>query len=224
MRILLVEDNYELNDWLTRKLQRNNYTVDCVFNGADADHLLYTQTYDLVILDLASPKMDGLEVLRRLRSRNNAVAVLVLGAINSLEERITALDAGADDYLSKPFEPSELDARIRALFRRARNTKSPIVECGGLIYDSNSRSFRLNGEELLLTPRERALLEVLITKMDKVVSKQSLADSLFAINEDVSTEAIEVYVHRLRRKLHAGNASIITFRGLGYTLKQQNDI
>jgi two-component system response regulator TctD len=224
MRILLVEDNYELNDWLTRKLQRDNYTVDCVYTGADADHLLYTQEYDLVILDLASSKRAALEVLGRLRSHDDTVAVLILSSTDSVEERINGLNAGADDYLSKPFEMSELEARIRALLRRARNKKNPTIICGGLVYDSNRRGFLLNGAELSLTPRERALLEVLITKTGKVVSKQSLADSLFAINEDVSRDAIEVYIHRLRKKLHAGNASIITFRGLGYMLKQQGDI
>ncbi|HEY8099133.1 MAG TPA: response regulator [Burkholderiaceae bacterium] len=222
MRILLVEDNHDLNDWLAKTLQRENYTVDCVYNGADADHLLYTQTYDLVILDLSLPKMEGREVLKRLRSRNDGVAVLILTANSSVEGRINGLDAGADDYLSKPFEVSELEARIRALMRRVSHKKNPTIECGGLIYDSNTRGFHLNGVELSLTPRERGLLEVLITKMDKVVSKQSLADSLFAINEDVSRDAIEVYVHRLRKKLETGNASIITLRGLGYMLKQQH--
>jgi two-component system, OmpR family, response regulator TctD len=222
MRILLVEDNRSLSDWLARTLRDSQYTIDCVYNGADADHLLYTQIYELVILDLSMPKMDGGDVLKRLRARQNNVPVLILTANSSTSGRVLGLDAGADDYMSKPFEVSELEARIRALLRRASQNKNPVLQCGALSYESNSREFSLNKNPLPLTPRERAVLEVLIMKADKAVSKQSLANSLFDMNEDVSSDAIEVYVHRLRKKLDAGNVSIVTLRGLGYVLKQRH--
>ncbi|MFC5474966.1 response regulator [Paraherbaspirillum soli] len=222
MRILLVEDNRPLSEWLALTLHRSNYTVDCVYDGADADHLLLTQQYALVILDLSLPKLDGSEVLKRLRARHNNVPVLILTANNSVEGRIVGLNTGADDYLAKPFDVNELEARIRALLRRSNQQRNPILQCGSLSYDSNSRIFSIDGQALSLTRREHAVLEVLIMKMGKTVSKQALADSLYALAEEVSQDAIEVYIHRLRKKLEHGDAAIITLRGLGYLLKQQH--
>ncbi len=224
MRILLVEDNHQLADWLARTLRKSRYTVDCVYDGAAADHLLLTQTYALVILDLSLPKLDGREVLMRLRARDNNVPVLILTVNNTAEGRVSGLDTGADDYVAKPFDVAELEARIRALLRREGQHKNPVLQCGSLGYDTNSRVFTLNDTELRLTPRERAVLEALIMKMGKTVSKQSLADSLFGINDAVAPDAIEIYVHRLRKKLEASNASIITLRGLGYLLKQRDGL
>src|SRR5271169_1910318 len=132
MRILLVEDNRTLADWLVRTLQRDRYTIDCVYDGADADHLLCTQTYELVILDLALPRLDGREVLRRMRRRSAETPVLILTAYDSLEGRIDGLDAGADDFMAKPFEVRELEARIRALVRRGNQHRSPLLHCGQL--------------------------------------------------------------------------------------------
>lgn len=220
MRILLVEDNQQLADWLARILRKSRYTVDCVHNGVDADHLLYTQPYELVILDLSLPKLSGREVLKRLRARGNNVPVLVLTVNNTAEGRIGTLDTGADDYVAKPFEVGELEARIRALLRRNGQSKNPVLQCGLLTYDTNSRIFSLRSAVLQLTPREHAVLVALMTKMGKTVSKQSLAAGLFGIDENVASEAIEVYVHRLRRKLEPGGAAIITLRGLGYLLKE----
>jgi two-component system response regulator TctD len=222
MRILLVEDNRPLSEWLALTLHRENYTVDCVYDGEDADHLLLTQQYDLVILDISLPRLNGDKVLQRLRARNNNVPVLILTANNSVEGRVGGLNTGADDYLAKPFDVSELEARIRALLRRSSQHPNPILQCGSLIYDSNSRIFTLAGKQLSLTRREQAVLETLMAKMGKTVSKQALAESLFAMAEEASPDAIEVYIHRLRKKLEHGDAAIITLRGLGYLLKQHH--
>lgn len=222
MRILLVEDNRPLSEWLALTLHRENYTVDCVYNGEDADHLLLTQLYDLVILDISLPRLNGDKVLQRLRARNNNVPVLILTANNSVEGRVGGLNTGADDYMAKPFDVSELEARIRALLRRSSQHTNPILQCGSLVYDSNSRLFTLGNNQLSLTRREQAVLETLIVKMGKTVSKQALAESLFAMAEEASPDAIEVYIHRLRKKLEGGDAAIITLRGLGYLLKQHN--
>jgi two-component system response regulator TctD len=219
MRLLLVEDNRALADWLRRSLQREHYTVDWLDNGADADFALRSESYDLIILDLALPQLEGQEVLRRLRARNNHAPVLVLTANNTITSRVSELDHGADDYVAKPFELEELEARIRALLRRSSKIANPIVVCGLLEYDSNAREFAVEGRPLLLTPRERAVLEVLMMKLGSTVSKQALSQSLFSIDTNVSPDAIEIYVHRLRKKLGHSNATIVTLRGLGYLLR-----
>jgi two-component system response regulator TctD len=224
MRILLVEDNLSLADWMARTLRRNKYSVDCAYNGADADHLLYTQAYELVILDLSLPRLDGHAVLKRLRARHNNVPVLILTANNTVQGRILGLNEGADDYMSKPFDVNELEARIRAILRRFHQHKSPVLECGGLRYDSNTRIFALCEKDLSLTPREHAVLESLIMKLGKTVSKQVLAESLFAMEDSAGADAIEIYVSRLRKKLEHSDAAIITLRGLGYLLKQRHAI
>lgn len=220
MRILLVEDNQELADWLGRTLRRQNYTVDWVGNGADADFLLRSERFDLVILDLTLPKMDGQEVLRRLRARHNSTPVLVLTANNTTQSRVSELDHGADDYVAKPFEVEELEARIRVLLRRSSQLAQPLVECGDLVYDSNSHEFTLRGQPLSLTPRERAVLELLALKLGTTVSKSALAQSLYSLDETLSVDAIEIYVHRLRKKLEGSDAAIVTLRGLGYVLRR----
>ncbi len=222
MRILLIEDNRELADWLSRILHQSRYTVDCVHDGQDADEILKSQSYDVVILDLSLPRLDGGEVLTRLRKRDREVPVLVLTANNSMEGRIGEMDRGADDYMTKPFQVGELEARIRALLRRANKHREPQLQCGALQYDSNSRTFLIGVEPLSLTPREHALLEALIMKMGTTVRKQALANSLFSMRDEVSSEAIEVYVHRLRKKLDSAKVSIVTLRGLGYLLKQSD--
>ncbi len=221
MRILLVEDNRQLSDWLSRTLVKERCVVECAFDGDDANYRLQTQTYDLVVLDLGLPGLGGEEVLRRLRSRDNNVPVLILTASNSLQARVGGLDAGADDYMAKPFDVSELEARIRMLLRRSVNHKNPVLRCGGLAFDSNTRIFSCGGKALSLTPREHSVLEVLLMKLGKTVSKQVLAESLFTVDDNTSSDAIEIYVHRLRKKLEACNVSIITLRGLGYLLQQR---
>ena len=220
MRILLVEDHVELSHWVSKALRDAKLTVECAANGADADALLHTQDYALVILDLTLPKMDGQEVLMRMRARGNRTPVLVLTADNTTHSRVSELDHGADDYVGKPFEVEELEARIRVLLRRTAHVAQPLIECGDLVYDSNSHQFTLGSEPLSLTPRERAVLEVLAMKMGSTVSKAALAQSLFSLDEGISFDAIEIYVHRLRKKLAGSDATIVTLRGLGYVLRR----
>ena len=222
MRILLVEDNLPLADWMARTLRTSRFSVDQAHNGADADHLLHTQVYDLVILDLSLPKLDGHEVLKRLRARQNNVPVLILTATNTVEGRILGLNEGADDYMAKPFDVNELEARVRAIVRRFNQNKNPVLECGSLRYDSNTRVFALGERALALTPREHAVLEALMIKLGKTVSKQSIADSLFAMSDAADPDSIEIYVSRLRKKLEHSDAAIVTLRGLGYLLKQRH--
>ncbi len=223
MRILVIEDNIELAHWLQRNLRKEQYTVDWIDNGADADYALRSEKYNLVILDLALPRMSGREVLQRLRARHDVTPVLVLTANNTIQSRVSELDEGADDYMAKPFEVEELEARIRMLLRRSSGQASPVIACGDLSYNTNTREFRIDQKPLSLTPRERAVLEVLVRKAGATVTKQALAQSLFSLDEDVSTDAIEIYVHRLRKKLEAGSARIMTLRGLGYLLRPAGD-
>ena len=222
MRLLLVEDNPSLSEWLARSLRQNRFSVDCANNGVDADHLLHTQPYDLVILDLSLPRLGGNEVLKRLRARGGNVPVLILTATNTTEGRVQGLNGGADDYMAKPFDLGELDARIRAILRRATQNRNPLLECGSLRYDSNTRQFSIADKALALPPREHAVLEVLITKQGKTVSKQSIADGLFAMNDSADADAIEIYISRLRKKLEPSDAAIFTLRGLGYLLKPRH--
>ncbi len=219
MRILLVEDNKVLADWLSRTLRKQLYAVDCVDNGADADFVLRTEAYDLVLLDLALPRLGGHEVLRRLRERGNTTPVLVLTADNTTRSRVTELDHGADDYVAKPFDVEELEARIRVLLRRSAHASNPQIACGDLVYLGGSREFTLAGKPLTLTPRERTVLEVLILKAGATVSKSALGQSLPSVEDGVSADAIEIYVHRLRKKLEGSDATIVTLRGLGYLLR-----
>jgi two-component system, OmpR family, response regulator TctD len=220
MRILLVEDNKSLAEWLCRTLRKQQYTVDWLDNGADADFVLRSEEYDLVVLDLALPKMAGRDVLRNLRARDNRTPVLVLTATNTLQSRVSELDHGADDYVAKPFDVEELEARIRVLLRRSSQVVNPIIECGDLLYNTNTHEFTLSGQVLPLAPRERAVLEVLVMKLGSTVSKAALAQSLFSMDESISVDAIEIYVHRVRKKLEGSDASIVTLRGLGYLLRQ----
>lgn len=221
LRILLVEDNRELSDWLARSLERDRLVVDQVYTGDDADYILQIEDYSLVILDLSLPGLDGLEILRRLRDRRNEVPVLILSADDSLRGRVSGLDGGADDYLAKPFDLTELEARVRAQLRRANTLKNPIVYCGDLMYDSNRRQFILGDQKLALTAREHAVLETLILRAGATVSKSALTRSVFGFEDDANPNAIEVHVHRVRKKLADSNVRIITLRGLGYVLNAE---
>jgi two-component system response regulator TctD len=220
MRILVVEDNAELAEWLTRTLRKERYAVDAINNGLDADFALKSEKYNLIILDLGLPKLDGKEVLRRLRERHDPTPVLVLTANNTVQSRVRELDQGADDYIAKPFEIEELEARIRALLRRSSGQANPAIECGNLSYNTNTREFEIARDPLALTPRERAVLEMLVLKSGTVVTKHALAQSLFTLDDDASTDAIEIYVYRLRKKLASSTAKIMTLRGLGYLIRQ----
>jgi two-component system response regulator TctD len=191
-------------------------------DGESADHVLRTQDYALVILDIGLPKLGGLEVLRRLRARRNAVPVLMLTAHGSVEERVRGLDLGADDYLAKPFALTELEARARALLRRSHGQEPLHAQCGTLLYDSVDRGFTLDGEALALTPRERSVLEVLILRNGRAINKDTLSEKIFGLDESVNADAIEIYVHRLRKKLEHSSVGIVTLRGLGYLLEAKS--
>jgi len=222
MHILLVEDNPSLANWLSHALRRDGYVVDCVGDGEMAIQVLLGQQFDAVILDMGLPRVPGQEVLRRVRGRGQGVPILVLTAEGSLHARIAGLDAGADDYLAKPFDLGELEARLRAIVRRKSGQKNPELVCGSLRYDGNTREFFVNDNKLKLTPREHAVLEILMLNIGKTVSKTSLADSVFSLNDDTGPTTIEVYMSRLRKKLADSDACIFTLRGLGYLLKQSS--
>jgi two-component system OmpR family response regulator len=223
MRILIVEDDPVLADGLTRSLRANDYAVDCVTSGAEADHVLTAQPYDLVILDLGLPKLDGYEVLRRLRRRGAKVPVLILTARDTLEDRVRGLDLGGDDYLAKPFDLPELEARVRALIRRGQSGGSSLITHGALSLDTAGRRATLNGTALDLSARELGVLEVLMMRSGRVVTKEQLAEQLYGWEEEVGANAIEVYVHRLRKKLEPAGVSIRTIRGLGYLLERPDE-
>jgi two-component system OmpR family response regulator len=218
MRILIAEDDSQLAEGLTRSLRDLGYAVDCVNTGPEADSATAAFEFDLLILDLNLPKMSGLDVLKRLRSRTRQLPVLILTAHNSVEERVRGLDLGADDYLAKPFALEELKARVRALTRR--NIGTPMMfRHGGLSYDPVGKVARINGEIVDLSARESTLLEMLVQRAGRWVSKRQLLDHLCEWGEEVSTNAIEVYVHRLRKKLSAAGVEIVTVRGLGYRVR-----
>jgi two-component system response regulator TctD len=222
MRILLVEDNKSLANWTAKALRAAGMVVDCMADGLDADHVLTTQQYDVVLLDLSLPRMDGLTVLRNMRARGSRVAVLVLTVKSHIEDRVHGLDAGADDYLAKPYALSELEARIRALTRRSQGTARNETTVGSLAYEASGRVFRVHGAPLELTPRERAVMELLVARNGTPVSKQVLSDRIVGLDCSVSIEAIEVYIHRLRRKLDGSGVGIRTLRGLGYILESES--
>lgn len=218
MRILIAEDDSPLAEGLTRSLRDSGYAVDCVKTGAEADSATAAFEFDLLILDLNLPKMSGLEVLKRLRSRGRELPVLILTAQSGVGDRVRGLDLGADDYLAKPFALEELKARVRALTRRTTGTPM-LFRHGGLSYDPIGKVARINGEVVDLSARESTLLEMLVQRAGRWVSKGQLLDHLCEWGEEVSTNAIEVYVHRLRKKLRAAGVEIVTVRGLGYRVR-----
>lgn len=218
MRILIAEDDSVLADGLSRSLQHSGYSVETVHDGVAADAALQSQAFDLLILDLGLPHMEGLTVLRRLRERNSRLPVLILTAADSVEQRVQGLDLGADDYMAKPFSLSELEARVRALGRRGSGGSTPVLRHGRLAFDQEGRVATIDGQMVDLSAREISLLEVLLTRNGQMVSKNQLIDHLSERGEEVSPNAIEVYVHRLRKKLEPGGVRILTVRGLGYCL------
>src|SRR5262245_14150397 len=220
MRILVAEDDPSLAEGLMRSLRRAGYAVDSVGNGEEADAALEANEFDLLILDIGLPRKSGLEVLRRLRSRNSAMPVLILTALDSVSDRVAGLDAGADDYLAKPFELAELEARVRALTRRGMAGGSTLISLGPLTYDQIGRTAKVNGAPVELSARELNLLEIFLQRAGRLVSKDQLVNHLCEWGEEVSGNAIEVYVHRLRKKLEPGGVRIVTVRGLGYSLEK----
>lgn len=219
MRILLAEDDLIIADGLCRALKKAGYAVDHVPNGAEADAALLGQSFDLLILDLGLPKLSGIEVLRRLRARKCALPVLILTAQDGIEDRVRGLDAGADDYLTKPFAAVELLARVGALARRSRGQSSLRREFGPLSIDDEAHRAWLHGQPLDLPQREWAILGFLLDNPEKVLSKERIVAAVCSWDQDMSVNAVEVYVSRLRTKLEPAGIRIRTIRGLGYMLE-----
>ncbi|HEY8906990.1 MAG TPA: response regulator [Rhodoferax sp.] len=219
MRILLAEDESELANWLVRALEQGGFQVDWVNDGRMVRVSLKTTRYDALILDLGLPGLGGHDVLANLREADHRLPVLILTARDSLMERVSTLREGADDFLAKPFELAELEARLMALIRRSRGSEHPRFACGPLSYDSGTKQFTLGHEALMLTPREHAALRALIQHSGEPLSKQEILDRVFSDEQDVHPEAIEVLVHRLRKRLGHSPVQITTLRGLGYVLE-----
>jgi two-component system OmpR family response regulator len=220
MNLLLAEDDVILSEALMAELREVGFGLEHAPNGAVAEYLLLKQPYDLAILDLGLPMVDGMTVLRRVRAAKPALPILVLTARDSLEDKVAGLNAGADDYLTKPFEFLELEARIRALLRRARPLSS-VAELGQLSFERDTRRASVRGEPLELSPREWMLLDLLLSQRDKVVAKDQIhqAWALDRTEAAGAANSVEVYIHRLRRKLDQSGLAIRTVRGLGYLLE-----
>jgi two-component system, OmpR family, response regulator len=221
MRILLVEDDKVLADALSRALVQSAHAVDIVGTGESADNALALGIYDLAVLDIGLPGIDGLDVLRRLRARKSTMPVLILTALDSLEDRVRGLDLGADDYLAKPFDLPELEARVRALLRRGSNS-TPFLEHGLLRFDTGGRRVYYDKQPLELSPRELAVLELLMKRAGRVVSKELMVNHLYGWGDEVGDNAIEVNVYRLRKKLEPFGCEIRTVRGMGYLMDRSD--
>ena len=216
MRILIVEDTCDLADAIAGRLRKLGHAVDTVEDGEEADELLRREQYHLVVLDLMLPGIGGKEVLSRLRRRRTRTPVLVLTARSGVDDKVGLLDQGADDYLVKPFDFRELEARCRALLRRPQGMAASAVEFGNLVFDNGAKRVSVDGATVELSAREFRLLELLLANLGRVLSKDALLDQLFGLDDAVAPNAIELYVSRLRRKLDRSAVKIRTLRGLGY--------
>ena len=221
MRILLVEDDAILGNATSVYLRNNGYGVDWAQDGKQADLALHEDIYEVVILDLGLPQMDGLNVLKRLRARKISSSVIILTARDALEDRIAGLDFGADDYLIKPIKLPELAARLRVQIRRKHAVSAAIIEYPPLTLHVKDRLVTHLGEPFALSPREFSLLETLLMRVGKVVSKESLLSNISDWDDNLGSNAIEVFMHRLRKKLLQVGIEIRTVRGLGYLLDKQ---
>ena len=223
MRILVAEDDAVLADALQQTLRQTGYAVDHVGTGSEADAALRHPVYDLVILDIGLPTLDGFDVLQRLRGRGAKMPVLILTARDVVQDRVKGLDLGADDYLTKPFALQEFEARVRALLRRGQGASSSTIHYGRLVYDLTARQVMIENKPIELSARELAVLESLLLNTGKVVSKEQLVEKLCDWGEYVGTNAIEVYIHRLRKKIEPLDSEIKTIRGLGYLMEKHRD-
>lgn len=224
MRLLLVEDDAILADGIQKALHHSSYSVEHTDSGEEADYLLSIQAYDSVILDLGLPYMDGLEVLKRLRGHNNTVPVLILTARDTMEDTVAGLDAGADDYLTKPFRLPELEARLRAILRRRHQIRKLEFNFGALRFDPISRQAFVNDITIELSARETDILEIMLINSGQVVSKHRFIQHLCNWDEPITLNAVEVYISRLRRKLEPYHFKFRSIRGIGYLLEKHDDL
>jgi DNA-binding response OmpR family regulator len=214
MRVLLVEDDGMIARGLQTALRQSNFAVDWVADGKSADAALQDSVFDVVLLDLGLPQLDGLDVLRAMRQRRNATPVIILTARDEVQNRIAGLDAGADDYIVKPFDLDEVMARMRSVLRRAAGRGDPVIQHGDLRLNPVSHTVERNGEPVNLSAHEFSVLEALLQRPGAVLSRSQLEDRLYGWDEQIGSNAVEVYIHGLRRKL--GNEAIRTLRGVGY--------
>jgi DNA-binding response OmpR family regulator len=223
MRLLIVEDNDELAGLVGRGLRSAGYDSDCFHTAGEARIALTTTSYAALILDLGLPDGDGLAILRELRHRNDSIPVLVLTARGGLHDRVTGLRDGADDYLVKPFALEELVARLEAQLRRPGQLLGSVLSAGNLQFDTRNRQCAIDGAARVLSSRETAVLEILMRSKGRVVSKRQVEDSIFGLSEEVGSNAMEVYVHRLRKQLAemGAQAQIHTIRGVGYLITEE---
>ncbi|MFA6015311.1 MAG: response regulator transcription factor [Gallionellaceae bacterium] len=216
MRVLVIEDDALLGDAIQAGLKQSGYAVDWMKDGVSADQALSTEPYVAAVLDLGLPRLSGLEVLRRLRSRDSAIPVLILTAMDTVEDRIKGLDAGADDYLIKPFDMGELSARLRALVRRASGKVAPVLQVAGVELDVAAHRVIFCENLIELSAKEFAVLHALMFKAGKVLSRAQIEEQLYAWGEEVESNAVEVYIHHLRKKIFP--ELIETIRGVGYLI------
>lgn len=218
MRLLLVEDDKLMGAGIKTGLRQDGYNVDWFESGSEAGHAIEMENFDMMILDLGLPDKDGIEVLREVRSKKKNIPVLILTARNNVSDRVEGLDAGADDYMSKPFDLRELNARIRALVRRNKGRVLSQIQYGSLVIDPARREVKLGGQIIDLSPKEFAVLETLLENAGSVVTKTRLEESVYSWGHEVESNALEVHIHNLRRKLN--QKLIRTVRGVGYLLKE----
>lgn len=216
MRVLLAEDDPQLGDGLTVGLRQSGFAVDWVKDGHQADLALQAENFDLLVLDLGLPKLPGMDVLKRVRSRGQSLPVLVLTARDATGDKVSGLDAGADDYLVKPIDLDELTARIRALIRRSAGRAAPLLVIGDLALNPAAHEVMLAGQRIELSGREFSLLQMLLENAGRVLSRSQLEQSLYGWNDEPDSNALEVHIHHLRKKL--GSERIKTLRGVGYTI------
>ena len=214
MRILLVEDDYQVGETLHSTLAIENYVVDWVRDGAEVLPMFDMGEYDLIVLDMGLPNVSGDDILKQVRARDNPVPILILTARDSLDSKVISFDQGADDYLTKPFETEELLARIRSLVRRSSGRSNPVLAIRDIEYDPKGKVVRKSGEVVSLSAKEMAVLEALMTKAGRFISKSGLQESLYAWDDEIGSNTIEVYISRLRKFL--GADFIETLRGVGY--------
>lgn len=224
MRLLVVEDDNYLAQSLNMALEEQGYLTEIAPDGEQASLALAHNSYDLVVLDLNLPYLDGLEVLKRFRARRQSTPVLILSARDSLPDRVLGLDCGANDYLVKPFELAEFEARVRALLRKEHWSNLLEIKCGDLLFQTNTKQVFIASEKIVLTPRELALLETLLSHLGKLVTKRDLLSKLIDLDLELTLNALDIVMHRLRKKLSSSTCEIKTMRGVGYIIAEAEAI